>query len=76
VKKGNYSVDDAGEILDGLPCANMDILGKGGSKKYYNRMKPSDPLNGKFCNVPIKLTFKTKEVRVKAEQFFLKFGTF
>ena len=45
-----------------------------GSKKYYNRLKPSDPLNGKFCTVPIKLTFKTKEERVKAEQSLRKFS--
>ncbi len=37
-------------------------------------MKPSDPLNGKFCTVPIKLTFKTKEERVKAEQSLRKFS--
>jgi hypothetical protein len=75
VKKGNYSAEDAGEILDDvLTCANMEILGNGGSKKYYNRLKPSDPLNGKFCTVPIKLTFKTKEERVKAEQSLRKFS--
>jgi hypothetical protein len=75
VKKGNYSTEDAGEILDDvLTCANMEILGNGGSKKYYNRLKPSDPLNGKFCTVPIKLTFKTKEERVKAEQSLRKFS--
>jgi hypothetical protein len=67
--------EDTGEILDDvLTCANMEILGNGGSKKYYNRLKPSDPLNGKFCTVPIKLTFKTKEERVKAEQSLRKFS--
>jgi hypothetical protein len=74
VKKGNYSAEDAGEILDDvLMCANMEILGNGGSKKYYNRLKPSDFLNGKFCTVPIKLTFKTKEERV-TEQSLRKFS--
>jgi hypothetical protein len=74
VKKGNCSPDEAGEILDDiLTCANMEFLGKGGSKKYYNKMKPNDPLNGKFCTVPIKLTFKSKEERVRAEQSLRKF---
>jgi len=74
VKKGNYSPEEAGEILDDiLTCANMEFLGKGGSKKYYNKLKPNDPLNGKFCTVPIKLTFKSKEERVRAEQSLRKF---
>ncbi len=74
VKKGNCSPDEAGEILDDiLTCANMEFLGKGGSKKYYNKLKPNDPLNGKFCTVPIKLTFKSKEERVRAEQSLRKY---
>jgi len=74
VKKGNCSPEEAGEILDDiLTCANMEFLGKGGSKKYYNKMKPNDPLNGKFCTVPIKLTFKSKEERVRAEQSLRKY---
>jgi hypothetical protein len=36
-------------------------------------MKPNDPLNGKFCTVPIKLTFKSKEERVRAEQSLRKY---
>jgi hypothetical protein len=74
VKKGNCSPDEAREILDDiLTCANMEFLGKGGSKKYYNKLKPNDPLNGKFCTVPIKLTFKSKEERVRAEQSLRKY---
>jgi hypothetical protein len=59
---------------DILTCAHLDFLENGGSKKYYNKAKPNDPKNGKFCTVPTKLTFRTKEERTKAEQTLRKFG--
>ena len=74
-KKGNYSPEETEEIMDDiLTCAHLDFLGNGGSKKYYNKAKPNDPKNGKFCTVPTKLTFRSKEERTKAEQTLRKFG--
>jgi hypothetical protein len=68
VSKGNFSANEAEEILDDLlTCANLEFLGNG-SKKYFNSKKPSDDRNGKFCTVPAKLTFKTKDERIRAEQ--------
>ncbi len=49
-------------------------MGNGGSKKFYNKAKPHDPRNGTFCTVPTKLTFRTKDERIKAEQTLRKFG--
>jgi len=75
IKKGNYSAAEAEEILDDvLSCATLDFLGNGGSKKFYNKAKPQDPRNGTFCTVPTKLTFRTKDERIKAEQTLRKFG--
>jgi hypothetical protein len=51
---------------DILSCASIDILGKG-SRPFYNRKDTMDPRNGKMCTVPIKLTFRDKEVRFQAE---------
>jgi hypothetical protein len=51
---------------DILSCASIDILGKG-SRLFYNRKDTTDPRNGKMCTVPIKLTFRDKEVRFQAE---------
>jgi hypothetical protein len=74
IKKGNYTAAEAEEILDDvLSCASLDFLGNGGSKKFYNKAKPHDPRNGTFCTVPTKLTFRTKDERIKAEQTLRKF---
>jgi hypothetical protein len=51
---------------DILSCASIDILGKG-SRVFYNRKDTSDPRNGNMCTVPIKLTFRDKDVRFQAE---------
>jgi hypothetical protein len=59
---------------DILTCASLDFLGSGGSKKYYNKNKPEDPNNGKFCTVPTRLTFRSKDERIKAEQTLRKLG--
>jgi hypothetical protein len=75
IKKGNYTAAEAEEILDDvLLCVSLDFLGNGGSKKFYNKAKPNDPRNGSFCTVPTKLTFRTKDERIKAEQTLRKFG--
>jgi hypothetical protein len=72
VSKGNYTVQEAEEILDDLlTCANLEFLGNG-SKKYYNTKNPNDERNGKFCTVPAKLTFKNKDERIRAEQSIRK----
>jgi len=72
VAAGNYSAGEASEILDDiLTCANLEFLGNG-SKKYFNPRDGSDPQNGKFCTIPAKLTFKTKDERIRAEQAIRK----
>jgi len=72
VAAGNYSRKDTAVMLDDiLTCASLDFLGNG-SKKYYNQKEKNDPNNGKFCTIPAKLTFKTKEERVRAEQAIRK----
>jgi hypothetical protein len=65
IYKGNPAA--AEEAMDDiLSCASIDILGKG-SRPFYNRKDTTDPRNGKMCTVPIKLTFRDKEVRFQAE---------
>jgi hypothetical protein len=65
IYKGNPAA--AEEAMDDiLSCASIDILGKG-SRLFYNRKDTTDPRNGKMCTVPIKLTFRDKEVRFQAE---------
>jgi hypothetical protein len=54
-----------------LTCATLDFLGNG-SKKFYSQRDKEDARNGKFCTVPAKLTFKTKEERIRAEQSIRK----
>ena len=72
VSKGNYTTQEAEEMLDDvLTCANLEFLGNG-SKKYYNAKKPNDEKNGKFCTVPAKLTFRNKDERIRAEQSIRK----
>jgi hypothetical protein len=65
IYKGNPAA--AEEAMDDiLSCASIDILGKG-SRVFYNRKDTSDPRNGNMCTVPIKLTFRDKDVRFHAE---------
>jgi hypothetical protein len=54
-------------VDDFLSCASLDFLGRG-TKPFYNRKNPEDPMNKTFCTVPIKLTWKSKEERIRGEQ--------
>jgi hypothetical protein len=57
----------ASEIMDDiLSCALIEFLGKG-TRSFYNRHDTSDPRNNKMCTVPVKLTFRDKETRFRAE---------
>jgi hypothetical protein len=56
----------AESVDDILSCATIDFLGKG-TKMFYNKRDTNDPRNNKMCTVPVKLTFKDKETRFRAE---------
>jgi hypothetical protein len=57
----------ASETMDNiLSCASIEFLGKG-TRSFYNRHDTSDPRNNKMCTVPVKLTFRDKETRFRAE---------
>ena len=72
VKKGNITARDAEEMLDDiLSCTSLDFLGNG-SKKFFNSKNGNDSRNGTFCTVPTKMTFKTKDERIRAEQTLRK----
>jgi len=44
----------------------MDFFGKV-TKPYNNKGKPADPENGKFCTLPVKMSFKDKTSKARAE---------
>ena len=68
VKEGEFTKADAEEMVDDiLTISNLDFLGKG-SVKFNNQHDSKDIRNGKFCTVPTKLTFRSKDDRIKAEQ--------
>jgi len=54
-------LDDAISLVKG-----MDFYGKV-TKTFSNKNKPEDPMNGKFCTLPVKLAFKDKETKQQAE---------
>ena len=54
-------LDDAISLVKG-----MDFYGKV-TKTFTNKNKPEDPMNGKFCTLPVKLAFKDKETKQQAE---------
>jgi hypothetical protein len=54
-------------VDDFLSCASLDFLGRG-TKPFFNRKNLEDPRNKTFCTMPIKLTWKTKEERIRGEQ--------
>ena len=56
---------------DVLTCAGLDFLGSS-TQKYDNKHKKDDPLNGKFCTIPVKMIFKGKQERIQAEQHLRK----
>ncbi len=62
----------AAESMDDiLSCASIDILGKG-SKLFYNSKDTTDARNNKMCTVPIKLSFRDRNMRFQAEQTLKK----
>jgi hypothetical protein len=54
-------------VDDFLSCASLDFLGRG-TRPFFNRKTPEDPRNRTFCTVPVKLSWKTKEERIRGEQ--------
>ena len=66
-EKHDYNIADAEEAIDDLlSCSKLEFLGNQ-TRKYFNKRKPTDPLNNKFCTVPVRMDFKTKETRIQAE---------
>jgi hypothetical protein len=49
----------------------MEFLGRV-TKPYANRFNDKDPENGSFHTLPVKLSFKTKEAKTRAEKVFKK----
>jgi len=54
-------LDDALSMVKG-----MDFFGKV-TKPYTNKAKPTDPENGKFCTLPVKMSFKDKTLKARVE---------
>jgi len=68
----DWNIQDAGEMVDDLlSCSQLEFLGNG-SRKYFNRRNVEDPLNNKMCTVPVRLDFKSKEIRMQAEETLRK----
>jgi hypothetical protein len=49
----------------------MDFFGKV-TKPYQNKRDVNDVMNGKFCTLPVKLNFKSKEAKAHAEAVLRK----
>ena len=63
----DWALQDAADMLDDvLSCAQLEFLGAG-TRKFYNSSNASDPRNGKWCTVPVRLEFKNKDTRSQAE---------
>jgi hypothetical protein len=59
-------LDDTLSMISG-----MEFLGKV-TKPYSNRFNDKDPENGTFHTLPVKLSFKSKEAKQRAEKVFKK----
>jgi hypothetical protein len=60
------------ELDDALSMATgLDFFGKV-TKPYQNKFNDNDPLNGKFCTMPVKMNFKSKEARTRTEKILKK----
>jgi hypothetical protein len=69
-REGEYSDNHrhAEEAVDDfLSCASLDFLGRG-TRPYFNKKRPDDEANKTFCTVPVKLSWRTKDERIRAEQ--------
>lgn len=68
----DWNTADAGEMVDDLlSCAQLEFLGNG-SRKFFNSKKPTDPRNNNMCTLPVRLDFKNKESRIRAEETLRK----
>jgi len=63
----DWNIKDAGEMVDDiLSCSQLEFLGAG-TKKFFNNKDKADPRNAKMCTVPVRLDFKNKDLRSRAE---------
>jgi len=63
----DWNIKDAGEMVDDvLSCSQLEFLGSG-TRKFFNNRSQTDPRNGKMCTVPIRMDFKNKDTRIRAE---------
>jgi len=63
----DWNIKDAGEMVDDvLSCSQLEFLGSS-TQKFFNRRKADDPRNGKMCTVPVRMDFKNKDTRIRAE---------
>ena len=68
----DYNTGDAEELLDDmLSCANLEFLGTG-TRKFHNKRDDKDKRNGNMCTMPVRLDFKSKEIRIQAEDTLRK----
>jgi hypothetical protein len=63
--------EDTVSILDDTMSmvSGMDFLGKV-TRPYQNKFNVNDAANGTYCTMPVKLSFKTKEAKIRAETVF------
>ena len=54
-------LDDAISLVKG-----MEFYRKA-TKPFANKKNPSDPVNGKFCTIPVKMGFKDKDTKQQVE---------
>ena len=69
VKEGkhDWNIGDAGEMVDDvLSCSQLEFLGSS-TRKFYNGRDKDDPRNGTMCTVPVRMDFKNKDTRIRAE---------
>ena len=69
VKEGkhDWNISDAGEMVDDvLSCSQLEFLGSS-TRKFYNGRDKNDPRNGTMCTVPVRMDFKNKDTRIRAE---------
>jgi len=64
---GRPSDDTVTMLEDTLSMVKgMEFFGKV-TKPFSNKSAPQDPENGKYCTIPVKMAFKDKDSKVRAE---------
>lgn len=64
---------DAAEVIDDvLSCSQLEFLGKATKKFYNNKEQEKDSRHGKMCTMPIRMDFKSKEIKHQAESTLRK----